>query len=458
MNIIIVGAGKVGYALAKNLSDENDNVTIIDNKIAALERINNNLDVMCVKGNCTSLRVLNEAGIEDADLLISVTNSDELNMLCSLAGKKLGAKHTIARVRNPGYDEDITLLTEAVGINLVINPEKAAAMEIAKLIKYPSVCSVDNFAHGKVNMVSFNVTQDTGLIDKKVSELNYTRGNILFCGVERNDEVIIPKGDYIFHKEDRVYVIGEHKDIQEFFKKIGKYKKKVRSSMIIGGGRIAYYLSKIATEAGVHCKLIESDLDKCEELTELLPSSVIINGDGLDQDLLLSESLNEVDSFITLTGRDEDNLIASLFASQNGVKNIITKITRDNYNDVAKTIGINSIISPKRVTANKIIKYVRTIKNRRKCLIANVYKICNEKAEAIEFIVNDNFHFQNIKLKDLNFKVDSLIATIVRDNKTIIPSGDDMLKEGDRVVVVTKNPNLLSLSEILNEGGKAHEL
>ena len=228
--------------------------------------------------------------------------------------------------------------------------------------------------------------------------------------------------------------------------------------MIIGGGRIAYYLAKIATEAGVHCKLIESDLDKCEELTELLPSSVIINGDCLDQDLLLSESLNEVDSFITLTGRDEDNLIASLFASQNGVKNIITKITRDNYNDVAKTIGINSIISPKRVTANKIIKYVRTIKNRRKCLIANVYKICNEKAEAIEFIVNDNFHFQNIKFKDLSFKVDSLIATIVRDNKTIIPSGDDMLKEGDRVVVVTKNPNLLSLSEILNEGGKAHEL
>lgn len=458
MNIIIVGAGKVGYALAKNLSDENDNVTIIDNKIAALERINNNLDVMCVKGNCTSLKVLNEAGIEDADLLISVTNSDELNMLCSLAGKKLGAKHTIARVRNPGYDEDITLLTEAVGIDLVINPEKAAAMEIAKLIKYPSVCSVDNFAHGKVNMVCFNVTEDTGLVNKKISELNYTKGNLLFCGIERNDEVVIPKGDYIFHKDDRAYVIGEHKNIQEMFKKIGKYKRKVRSSMIIGGGKIAYYLAKIVTEVGVHCKLIESELDKCEELTELLPSSVIINGDGLDQDLLLSESLNEVDSFITLTGRDEDNLIASLFASQNGVKNIITKITRDNYNEVAKTIGINSIISPKRVTANKIIKYVRSIKNRRKCLIANIYKICNEKAEAIEFIVNDSFHYKNIKIKDLSFKVDSLIATIVRDGKTIIPSGDDMLRDGDRVVVVTKNPNLLSLSEILDEGGKAHEL
>ena len=458
MNIIIVGAGKVGYAIAKNLSTGNDNVTIIDNKMTALERINNNLDVMCVKGNCTSLKVLNEAGIEEADLLISVTNSDELNMLCSLAGKKLGAKHTVARVRNPGYDEDITLLTEAVGIDLVINPEKAAAGEISKLIKYPSVCSIDNFANGRVNMVGFDITEDTGLENKKISELGYLRANVLFCGIERNGEMIVPKGDYIFEKGDHVYVIGEHKDIQEIFKKFGKYRRKVRSSMIIGGGRIGYYLTKIVSEAGVHCKLIENDFNKCEELAELIPNSVIINGDGLDQELLLSESLEEADSFITLTGRDEDNLIASLFAAKNGVKNIITKVTRDNYNEIAKTIGINSTINPKSVTANKIIKYVRTLKNRKKCPIENVYKICNEKAEAIEFIVKENAQYINIKIKNLNFKYDSLIATIVRENKTIIPSGDDILKPGDRVVVVTKDTNLLSLSGIFVGGGKNNEL
>ena len=431
MNIIIVGAGKVGYAIAKNLSTGNDNVTIIDNKMTALERINNNLDVMCVKGNCTSLKVLNEAGIEEADLLISVTNSDELNMLCSLAGKKLGAKHTVARVRNPGYDEDITLLTEAVGIDLVINPEKAAAGEISKLIKYPSVCSIDNFANGRVNMVGFDITEDTGLENKKISELGYLRGNVLFCGIERNGEMIVPKGDYIFEKDDHVYVIGEHKDIQEIFKKFGKYRRKVRSSMIIGGGRIGYYLTKIVSEAGVHCKLIENDFNKCEELAELIPNSVIINGDGLDQELLLSK---------------------------NGVKNIITKVTRDNYNEIAKTIGINSTINPKSVTANKIIKYVRTLKNRKKCPIENVYKICNEKAEAIEFIVKENAQYINIKIKNLNFKYDSLIATIVRENKTIIPSGDDILKPGDRVVVVTKDTNLLSLSGIFVGGGKNNEL
>ncbi|MFR2301887.1 MAG: Trk system potassium transporter TrkA, partial [Clostridium paraputrificum] len=311
MNVIIVGAGKVGYTLAQYLSIDGDNITIIDKKDFALEHVNNNLDVMCVKGNATSLKVLEEAGVRESDLLISVTDSDELNMLCSLAAKKLGAKYTVARVRNPSYDEEITLLTEAVGIDLVINPEKAAAIEIAKLIKYPSVCSIDNFSDGKVNLVGFKA-EDTALEGKKISEIRFIRGNVLFCGVERNDEFIMPKGDYVFNKEDKVYVIGEYNDIQNLFNKLGKYKKKVKRAMIVGGGKIAYYLAKIVNEVGVKCKIIEKDLAICEELTELLPNSIIINGDGMDEELLLSENLLEVESFITLTGRDEDNIIASI--------------------------------------------------------------------------------------------------------------------------------------------------
>lgn len=454
MNIIIVGAGKVGYTLAKHLSVEEDNITIIDNNQKALERINNNLDVMCVKGNCTSLKVLNEAGIKEADLLISVTNSDELNMLCSLAGKKLGAKYTIARVRTPDYDEEITLLTEAVGIDLVINPEKAAAVEVAKLIKYPSVCSIDNFSNGKVNLVGFKVADDTGLAGKKISDIDFIKGNVVFCGIERDGEVIIPNGDYTFDKDDRIYVIGEHKKIQEVFKKLGKYNRKVKSSMIIGGGKIAYYLTKIISEAGVSCRIIEREISKCEELTEILPEAIIINGDGMDQDLLLSENLSEMDSFISLTGRDEDNLIASLFAANNNVKNVITKITRDNYNDIAKTVGINSIISPKSATAYKIIKYVRTLKSKRECCIENIYKICNEKAEAIEFIIGDNTKNKNEKLKNINFNKDSLVATIVRNNKIIIPTGDESLKVNDRVIIVTKNKKLLNINDIFLGGGK----
>ena len=458
MNIIIVGAGKVGYTLAKYLSMDGDNITIIDNKEAALEHINNNLDVMCVKGNCTSLKVLNEAGISEADLLISVTNSDELNMLCSLASKKLGVKYTVARVRTPDYDEDLTLLTEAVGIDLVINPEKAAAVEIAKLIKYPSVCSIDNFSDGKVNLVGFKVSHDTALEGKKVSDIDFIRGNVLFCGVERYDEFIMPRGDYVFHKDDRAYVIGEHKDIQNLFNKLGKYKKKVKRAMIIGGGKIGYYLTKIISEVGVKCKIIERDLSICEELNSLLPNAIIINGDGMDEELLLSESLLEVDSFITLTGRDEDNIIASLLASSKSVENVITKITRDNYREIGKTVGINSIVNPKLATAYKILRYVRMLRNKKKSSIENIYRICNDKAEAVEFIVGNDTKNINEKFKNIEFNKDILVATIVRNNKIIIPTGDDYLKVNDRVIIVSKDMKVLHIDDIFAGGGRKYEL
>ncbi|MFU7515151.1 Trk system potassium transporter TrkA [Clostridium sp. HCS.1] len=458
MNIIIVGAGKVGYTLAKYLSIDGDNITIIDNKDIALEHINNNLDVMCVKGNCTSLKVLDEAGVRTADLLISVTNSDELNMLCSLASKKLGVKYTVARVRTPDYDEDLTLLTEAVGIDLVINPEKAAAIEIAKLIKYPSVCSIDNFSDGKVNLVGFKVSDDTALEGKKVSNIDFIRGNVLFCGVERNDEFIMPRGDYIFHKDDRVYVIGEHKDIQNLFNRLGKYKNKVKRAMIVGGGKIGYYLAKMISEVGVNCKIIERDLKICEELNSLLPNSIIINGDGMDEELLLSESLLDVDSFITLTGRDEDNIIASLLASSKSVDNVITKITRDNYREIGKTVGINSIVNPKLATAYKILRYVRMLRNKKKSSIENIYRICNDKAEAVEFIVGNDTKNINEKFKNIEFSKDILVATIVRNNKIIIPTGDDYLKVNDRVIIVSKNMKVLHIDDIFAGGGKKYEL
>ncbi|MCF0148594.1 MAG: Trk system potassium transporter TrkA [Clostridium sp.] len=457
MNIIIVGAGKVGYTLAKYLSIDGDNITIIDNKDIALEHINNNLDVMCVKGNCTSLKVLDEAGVRTADLLISVTDSDELNMLCSLASKKLGVKYTVARVRTPDYDEDLTLLTEAVGIDLVINPEKAAAIEIAKLIKYPSVCSIDNFSDGKVNLVGFKVS-DTELEGKMVSNIDFIRGNVLFCGVERKDEFIMPRGDFIFHKDDRVYVIGEHKNIQNFFKKLGKYKKNVKRAMIVGGGKIGYYLAKIISEVGVNCKIIEKDLKICEELNSLLPNAIIINGDGMDEELLLSESLLDVDSFITLTGRDEDNIIASLLASSKSVDNVITKITRDNYREIGKTVGINSIVNPKLATAYKILRYVRSLRNKKKSSIENIYRICNDKAEAIEFIVGNDTRNINEKFKNVEFNNDILVATIVRNNKIIIPTGDDCLKVKDRVIIVSKNMKTLNIDDIFAGGGRKYEL
>ena len=436
MNIIIVGAGKVGFTIAKYLSLEDDNITVIDKSSVALERINNNLDAMCVEGNCTNLKVLLEAGIKKADVVISVTGSDELNMLCSLAAKKLGAKYTISRVRDPGYDEEIALLTDAIGIDLAINPEKITAAEISRLVRYPSVSSIDAFAGGKVTLLGFNLSEDLHLSGKTLAETDFIKGKAIICGVERNDEVIIPKGDFVLRNGDKIYLIGEHKGTQELFKTLGRYKKKVKNVMIIGGG-----------------KIIESNIEKCNELAELLEDSLIINGDGLDEDLLLSENIEETESFITLTGRDEDNIVASIFATNKNVNNVITKVTRNNYYKIAKNVGINSIIDTKLITANRILKYVRGVKCRSNYSIENVYTICNKNAEAIEFIVSKDMKNINCKLKDIKFKNNCLVAIIVRNNEIIIPTGEECMMENDKVIIISDKP-ILDVNDMFKGGAK----
>lgn len=452
MEVIIIGAGKVGYTLAKFLSKEEDNITIIDNNNEVLHSIVEKLDIMGVKGNGTSLKVLHEAGISKADVVISVTNSDEVNMLCSLAAKKLGAKYTIARVRAPQYFEEILMLKDELGIDLVINPEKEAALEIAKLIKFPSVRSVDTFAKGKVDLVGFTVVEGDGLDGYQIKDIKSLKDSILISGIERNGEIYIPNGEFILHKDDKLYVIGEHKKIEGFFKKLGKFQDKIKHPLIIGGGRVTHYLVKIIDSLGVTPKVIELDLNKCIELNETLPEAIVINGDGTDHELLLSENLQQADAFIALTGRDEENVLTSLFAINNEVKNVITKITRFNYNVIAKNVGIDTIISPKTITANKILKYIRFLKDEKKCCIENIYKIFDEKAEAIEFLVREDVKFLHEKLKDINIISDIIIATIVRNDKIIIPSGDDKLEIGDRVIVITKREKLSNINDIISGG------
>lgn len=454
MEIIIVGAGKVGYTLAKYLSNEEDDITIIDTDVEALQHITDHLDVMGIRGSGTSIKVLHEAGIKNADVVISVTNSDEVNMLCSLAAKKLGVKYTVARVRTPEYSEEIMQLKDELGIDLVINPEKEAALEIVKLIKFPSVCSVDTFSNGKVDLVGFTITDEDSIVGKAICDITLIKGEILFCGVERDEVIHIPSGDFILRKDDKVYVIGEHNKIELFFKKLGKYQDKIRTSLIIGGGRISYYLVNAVEKLGVTCKIIEQDVEKCKSLNEVLPNAIIINGDGTDHELLLSENLEDTDAFIALTGRDEENLITSLFASNNNVNNVITKITRFNYKEIAKNIGLDPVISPKAITANKILKYIRFIKNERRCCIENVYKIFDEQAEAVEFLIKEDANCIDKKLKEVSFKDDSIVATIVRGKNTIIPSGNDEIKVNDKVIVITKNKKLIDINEILLGGNK----
>lgn len=452
MEVIIIGAGKVGYTLAKYLSDEGDNITVIDSNINALNAIMEKLDVMGLKGNGTSLKVLHEAGIKKADVVISVTNSDEVNMLCSLTAKKLGAKYTIARVRAPQYSEEIIMLKDELGIDLVINPEKEAALEIVKLIKFPSVRSVDTFAKGMVDLVGFTILESDGLDGNAICQIKALKDSILISGVERNGIVYIPTGDFILRKDDKIYVIGEHKKIETFFKKLGRFQDKIKNPLIIGGGRITHYLVNIIDKIGVTPKIIEFNIEKCRELNESLPDAIVINGDGTDHELLLSENLECSDAFIALTGRDEENIITSLFAMNNNVKNVITKITRFNYNVIAKNVGLDTIISPKTITANKILKYIRFLKDRNRCSIENVYKIFDEKAEAVELLVNNNVSFLNKKLKDVSLMKDVIIATIVRNDKIIIPSGDDKIEFGDRIIIISKKDKVSGINDLVSGG------
>lgn len=453
MNVIIVGGGKVGYALANLLSNEVEDVTVVDKDASALERISDNLDVMCLKGSGTSLSVLKEARVSKADVFIAVTESDEINMLCCLAAKKLGSKQTIARVRNPEYSEELIMLKDALDIDLAINPEKETAAEIAKLIKFSSVCSVDSFAKDKVDLVSFIVSECDEIAGKAICDVDLHNYSILFCAVEREDNVYIPSGDFRLEIKDKVYVIGEHKEITRYFKKLGKYKKKVNNALIIGGGKICYYLSKMIDKFGIETKIIEKDYEKCKELNEILPNSIIIHGDGTDHELLHSENLTESDAFIALTGSDEENIISSLVALNNNVSNVVTKVTRMNYNEVAKNVGISTVISPKSITANKIVKYIRLLSDRRGCCIENICKIIDDDTEAIEIIAKEGTACLNTPIMDLNINKNVLIATIVRDNKIIIPTGKDCIQHNDNVIIITKQKNIMNLNNIL-QGGK----
>jgi len=455
MKIIVIGAGKVGYTIAESLSNEDNDVTIVDKNMEALRKAEDNLDVLCIKGNGASTSVLLEAGVEGTDLLIAVTNSDEVNMVCCLTAKKLGAASTAARIRDPQYAKELLLLKEEVGLDLVINPEYAVADEIARSINFPYALNIENFAKGRVKMVELKVSSDMPIVGSKLRDTAFkNHPSILVGAAVRNGEVYIPSGDFEIKENDVIYLIGKPSSIYGFCQIVGKSPQKCKNIMILGGGRIAYYLTNLLSGMGMKCKIIEIDKQKCTELSELLPNALIINADGTDQEVLLSENIKDMDAFIAVTGMDEENLLSSLLAKQNGVKKVIAKISRANYVDIVKTLGIDNVISPKLIVANQILKYVRGNK------IESLYRIIEGQAEIIEFIANGSSNFLNVPIKSLNLPKDTVVATIVRKNELVIPHGSDAIKKGDRVIIITKQHNLDCLNELsysLN-GGIQNEL
>ena len=387
MRIIVIGAGKVGYTLAEHLTQEEHDVTVIDKNDDVIERCSGALDVICLKGNGANAKVLLEAGVDKANIVIASTESDESNMLSCLIAKRLGAQYTIARIRDPEFNESQTLLQNELGIDVAINPERATALEISRLLRYPFAGSIESFARGLVEMVEFRAQEKDPIIGIPMKDLAVKVPNlprILYAMVERNNQVIIPDGNFVILPGDKVFVSGDMLTITDFFRFLRRYNQKIRSVMLLGGGRISYYLSRIIVPMGIHVTLFEIDPKKARTLSELLPKVDVILGDGTDQDLLKEQGLSQVDAFVSLSNRDEENLMTALYASRIGVPKIIAKNSHMAYMDILNDLGLDSVISPQIITSSTILRYVRARENSNGTHIERLYRLIDGKAEAIE--------------------------------------------------------------------------
>lgn len=438
MKIIIVGDGKVGLALTEQLLDEAHELVVIDSNPRVLENSLDQFDVMTVQGNGAAIGTLREANVADADLLIAATSADEINLLCCLTARKLNAKlHTIARVRNPDYAEQLYLMREELGLSLTINPELGAAQEIFRLLQLPSFLRRDTFAKGRVELVELRVMPGSRLCGIALNQLyQIARVQVLVCAVVRQGEVIIPDGSYILQEGDHLYVTAKTVNLAQVVKNLGISSQKVRQVMLIGGGRISYYLTQRLLSAGVHVKIIEKNPERAAILAERLPRASIILGDGSVQSLLDSEGIHDTDALVTLTDMDEENIVISMYAHAAGVKTIVTKVNRLEYGGMFTDLGVGSVISPKELCSTNIVRYVRAMQNQTGSVVA-LHRIADGQAEALEFRVDNSVHWRGTPLRDVPLRPGILVSCITHEGKTVIPDGNCVFVEGDTVVAVT---------------------
>jgi len=449
MKIIIVGAGKVGETLTAELSREGDDITVIDVNQAAVDQVCDRYDVMGFVGNGASYSVLMDADIEHADLMIAVTGKDELNLLCCLIARKAGHCQTIARVRNPEYNREVNFIKEELGLALVINQEFASAQEIARVLRFPTAIEIDAFARGKVELLHFRIPQGSILDGLQLLDMTAKLDcSVLVCTQERDSSLIIPQGDSVLHAGDVISIVASLEEQEKFFRRIGLETHSCRNVMIIGGGELAFYLARILNYSGISVKIIEKDLKRCEELAELLPKAAIIHGDGSEKELLDEEGIRSVDGLVALTGLDEENVVLSLFARSQGVRKVVTKVNRVSFEEVFDSLDLDTMVSPKHITAERILQYVRAYKNSFGSNVETLHRLMDDQAEALEFTIRDNFARENIPLKDLPIKEGVLIACINRKGKVILPRGGDVIRKGDTVLVITSLSRLDDISDI----------
>lgn len=450
MKIIIVGCGNVGFTLAEQLSKEGHDITVVDTREQFVENVTNNCDVLGIIGNGTSFNVQLEAGVDEADLLIAVTGSDELNLLCCLIAKKAGGCHTIARVSNPVYSREISFIKEELGLSMIINPQLASAREMARLLKFPSAFKVDSFAKSRVELIIYRLEEGNPLCNMQLKDM----GSKLHCDVlipivERGDEVIIPDGNFELKEKDRISIMGTQAKTLELFKKMGVPTAAARSVMIVGGGRTSIYLAKQLIEMGIKVKIIDRDQERCEMLTEMLPKAMIICGDATDKDLLMEEGLMETGAFVATTNFDEENIMLALFAKSISKTKLITKVHRISYDEIINSLDVGSIIYPRYITAESIIKYVRAMKNSIGSNIETLYRLNDNRVEALELLIKEDSPVADIPLQELKLKPNVLIGCISHKGTVTIPNGQSVIHVGDTIILITTRTGLHDIKDAL---------
>ena len=451
MNVIIVGCGRVGCTLAEKLIEDGGNsVTVVDMDSVKVQELTERFDVMGVVGNGATHTTLLEADIKSADLFIAVTNSDELNLLCCMVAKKEGDCQVIARLKSPEYSEEAEYLQDELGLALVINPEYAAAEEIARILRFPAAIKIEPFAKGKVELIKFRLPEDSHIVGMSVKDVMIRyKCDVLVCTIERGDDSYIANGDFVFEAKDIVTIVASPKNAKEFFKIINYKGHSIKNASVVGGGVITHYLCEILDRSGITLKIIEKDRKVCEELAGLFPACKIINGNATDKELLLEEGVKSAGAFVALSKHDEENILLSLFVQEVCQGKLITKINRIDYDNVLNRLELDTTICPTHITSDVILRYVRSARKTLGSNIETLYNIIPGEVEATEFIIKERSLIAEKPLSKLRFKENVLVAAIYRDKKVIIPRGNDVIQAGDAVVIVSKQTGLHDITEVL---------
>lgn len=451
MDIVIVGAGKVGENLCKELYPDN-NVILIDTNPIVIEEMFSDMDIQAIIGNGADLEVQEEARVEHADMFISVTQSDEINIIACIIAKNLGAAYTIARVRNPEYNKSVDFIKESLGINLMVNPDLETATSIADILEFPIAQNIEKFGDGHIFFISYLVKGDEPIVGMDLIEFDQMGSSrILICIMERNEEVFIPKGDTVILPDDIIYVTGSQTDLIDFFRNIQVYEKKINKALIIGGSRISYYLLKELEPRHMEIKLIERDRERAVKFAKEFPEIIAIHGDGTNQELLDDEGISGYEAIIALTGIDEENIMLSLFAKTRNIPKTVTKVNRTHMLKLVDHMGLDTIITPKDIISDRIIKVVKSLHATSNNAVTKLYKLADRRVEVLEFEVGEHCKMAMQKLKDLKLKDNTIIATIIRKDETIYPGGYDYIQQGDRVLIVTLQKNIYELDDLLKK-------